>query len=1030
MEYGGVRNLRELNWNEFRVLDAWRIMPYLYMHRLHSVQLIGEFVRRCSPSEVAGLNAQLSRLKIAEDIVWIEVQAHYIQLDEEKITADQMKNPNIHEWNRYMKEIKPRLEFRRSMYLDGKVRVAIPITKLVDISIQKRVTLQGNLYFRDLNVGVNDTVYLYMYNLRYQSPTFEVKGVWVASKNATDELLDYFLFKKNVKEVLLFKTYVNNKRDLYISGMQKPPMVDHNYMSIDSRIISCKLDDKAKATILKKQNREKPTLISKENISVGTDSITNLMMGVQTQTLETINTKELKSYEKLNNLKAIEYYISQKQQLNKYKNKVNIYQDLGYIIIEQLIETGKELKYILKVIFGEDKTIELLNSGKQEIIQAMQENIADVIDIKLSRDLGLSTILKHPQYNLLEIIRDNPYLLLYVTDITIEDVDRIYSIMYGKEDLDSYWNNERLKSLVYYYTVGRGTKEINSYGEVFYSYDLIKKSVQKKFFKSDLTDIEISTYAMTLNGYIDFKERKDYTYIKETVDEIMQKMCYIQTIQGKEYVIGIQLLELERELNKEVKRLMSNRNTLITEVDSISALTRIQGVEMTVEQKNSYKLLNQGVSALIGGAGKGKTQTLAYLVDILESKNNIEYVLLATTNKASARVTECTKKKCKTVHSYLNISDDSAIDMWSYESLISKKREDKEVNSKEKVIIVDEASMLSNALILMLLKTMKGNERLLLVGDIKQLPAISTGKPLMDLIQYIPTVELTVSFRSKYSIISDNANNYVETNKPLLTDGHYSIQNVPENRLQVALENVLYDLNNRGYYLKDTQIITPVAKSKYTWGTKAINSYIQSYMNQNGLNQRKVLVGKGAETYNLCVNDKVIQTKNVTKIGYQKEHTVYKSIGKIHINNGDIGYIEDITRNIDVRSEFIEVVTKEKVNMAYHIIVKYESIEQGEYYVFYSIPNAIERGLDLCITYSDLDLAYALTVHKMQGTQAKNIIFLIYPIAKDYFINRNMVYTALTRAEENVYVLGDIQELYRARARNILEKRLSVYDVL
>lgn len=400
----------------------------------------------------------------------------------------------------------------------------------------------------------------------------------------------------------------------------------------------------------------------------------------------------------------------------------------------------------------------------------------------------------------------------------------------------------------------------------------------------------------------------------------------------------------------------------------------IDGFPITEEQMQILKnICNNNLNLLVGYAGSGKTYSTKALINMLDD-NMITYMLMSPTGKASKVLAKNTKRNASTIHRGL-----------SY-----KPQEGFEYNENNKlpydVIIIDEYSMVDIFLLRDLLRAIDYNSKIVFIGDPAQIPSVSMGNVAFDMLQskMISTSLLTKVFRYGEGGLSYVATKiregkkYLENNNSLQTYGNnkdYTFINVAQEN-SIKYVNKLYSkLLNNGNTIDDIMVLTSMNKGEY--GTVKINSSIQELVNPktNDTNEIKVLRNK--EEVIFRTNDKVMQIKNNYKSRdcySEKEHPVF---------NGDVGTIETISNN--------------------KIIVNFDG-----YYIEY------EKG-DL----DQLNLAYCLTIHKSQGSQAKNII-LVTPKAHKFFLDRNLLYVAVTRAEKTLYHIGttDVIECAIKKSQN------------
>ena len=385
-------------------------------------------------------------------------------------------------------------------------------------------------------------------------------------------------------------------------------------------------------------------------------------------------------------------------------------------------------------------------------------------------------------------------------------------------------------------------------------------------------------------------------------------------------------------------------------------------IELAEQQKNAILgALKNKIHIITGGAGTGKSTIINVLLNTWE--NHTEKVALAApTGRAAKRLSEITKHPASTLHSLLQTT---AAEIVSTKIFVSSLDAD--------VIIVDEASMIDTPLFMVLLKAIPDKAHLILVGDIDQLPSVGAGNILHDLIasEYIPVTRLTEIFRqSAASKIIQYAHDVRIGNYPQIvnskdSDCFFMPQNNAQEALDLLGELVLKRLPNTYNFdsLKDIQVISPMNKGAL--GTKVINQYLQQAINPN-IHDSKKHFKFGDMIY--AIGDKVIQTKN----NYDK-----------NVFNGDIGYITRIDKEDNLHW------------------IDFEGRE-------------VEFKLTDC---TELDLAYAISVHKYQGSESPAVILFLSE-AHFMLLSRNLLYTAMTRGKKLLIMLGSQKAIHLAVSNN------------
>lgn len=394
------------------------------------------------------------------------------------------------------------------------------------------------------------------------------------------------------------------------------------------------------------------------------------------------------------------------------------------------------------------------------------------------------------------------------------------------------------------------------------------------------------------------------------------------------------------------------------------------GIELVEEQKEAVRsVLSYGVTVITGGPGTGKTTTINAILHMLE-KAGEDVLLAAPTGRAAKRMSEATGMEAQTIHRLLEINymrEDSNKQMFN-------KNEDNPLEAD--VIIVDEMSMVDITLMNALMKAVVEGQRLILIGDADQLPSVGAGNVLKDIIRSgrIHTVRLIQIFRqaSKSAIVM-NAHRINKGEYPVCnekgTDFFFMKRGVQDEVKSTIIELIKTRLPKyQGFdSLKDIQILAPMRKGVV--GVNELNKAIQDAINPfHELKPEKEYRGMIFRE-----GDKVMQIKN-------NYNTPWKILGKTGmpieegtgVFNGDCGIITSIKEEMEIL-----VVTFDDQK-----VVEYEFSQLDE-----------------------LELAYAVTIHKSQGSEYPVVIIPVHS-GPPMLLNRNLLYTAVTRAKKLVVAVG------------------------
>lgn len=416
--------------------------------------------------------------------------------------------------------------------------------------------------------------------------------------------------------------------------------------------------------------------------------------------------------------------------------------------------------------------------------------------------------------------------------------------------------------------------------------------------------------------------------------------------------------------------LMSGAGTEQTQSFSKTVLRQISDQEeklgfryAELQREAILKAATEPVFILTGGPGTGKTTTINGMIKCFEFLEK-DIMLAAPTGRAAKRLSEVTGKEAKTIHRLLEV-DPSAPAKF-------KHNENNKLDCD--VIILDEVSMVDINLFKNLLVALKTSAKIILVGDSDQLPSVGAGNILNDMIQsgMVSCVCLNKVFRqAAQSLIVTNAHNIIKGKMPVIDscDNDFFFIRCGNNMLSKV--NELYSERLPKAYgyspFEDIQIISPSKKGRF--GTYAINEYLRDSSNPPADNKPEVKI----KSIILRKGDKVIQTKNNYDIVWKKD--TREGTG---VFNGDIGCIYDINK----KEQIIYVLFDDKL-----AAFTYESAE-------------------------DLELAYAITVHKSQGSEY-NAVILVLGDLFDRLYFRNLLYTAVTRAKKQLIILGDEEKIRR-----------------
>ena len=403
---------------------------------------------------------------------------------------------------------------------------------------------------------------------------------------------------------------------------------------------------------------------------------------------------------------------------------------------------------------------------------------------------------------------------------------------------------------------------------------------------------------------------------------------------------------------------------------TISKIVKEQDIILDELQKEAVlEAIRHGVSVITGGPGTGKTTTINTLIRFFDERG-LDILLAAPTGRAAKRMQEATGYEAKTIHRLLEVSGNSSED----ERRVYFEKNDENPLEAD-VIIIDEMSMVDIMLMRSLLKAITVGTRLVMVGDVDQLPSVGCGQVLRDIInsQAFHVVHLEHIFRqAEESDIVVNAHKINKGQSISLGTKSKDFLFLERSDSSVIYKHMIELIKDRlPRYVEatayDIQVLTPMKKG--TLGVEALNPILQQYLNPPDRTKRECTIGERL----FREGDKVMQTKNNYQLNWeiQGRHGIKIDEGQ-GVYNGDTGVI----KCIDSINQIVTVMYDENKQVDYNF-----------------------SGLD------EIELAYAITVHKSQGSEYPAVILPILSGPR-MLLNRNLLYTAVTRAKRCVTILG------------------------
>ncbi|AUB31520.1 SF1B family DNA helicase RecD2 [Spiroplasma floricola] len=588
--------------------------------------------------------------------------------------------------------------------------------------------------------------------------------------------------------------------------------------------------------------------------------------------------------------------------------------------------------------FGDNKILDIFieNNLKMEFLNSLQREFEDSNIIE--------DILKNDFYNYANINKLQPFF----------EVDRV-ALTFGIEENDekriSWYASEYVKEILF--------REGNTYT----SLEELTKKLKQQF---NLPDKELYNKLLFAKNekILYFKNEKIYT--KESYED--------------EQYIAKELSTLLNKSNSFVKRFDFQEK--ISEVEKfISLRSGIENFKYNEEQIDAIKkFIDNDISIITGGPGTGKTTVITGIIKIYELiYNDSNFAITAPTGRAAGKIKDDSGYKTSTIHRLLQYSGND----------IFEANEEKPIYKN--LVVIDECSMIDNHLFASLLKGVKGIKKLLLVGDIEQLPSVNYGNLYQDLIEcnQFKTTRLIKNNRQKTN--KGELNSIIEISNAIKNEtiNDFDFENstnvnfvFSKDYSQVVniLKETYLNLNPSKLeeQLNEIQIIAPMYKDQL--GIDNINSIIQNLINPA---TSKVYKRFDAE---FRVNDKVMYIEN---------DPIFE------LSNGDVGYIKELNF-IGDKLKTAKVVFNER------------EIEMGN------------------SSFQKIKLSYACSIHKTQGSEYRNTILVLdgNNRASNFILNKKMLYTAITRAKEQLIIISDNNLFIKSCYKNAKERLTTLKETI
>lgn len=628
-----------------------------------------------------------------------------------------------------------------------------------------------------------------------------------------------------------------------------------------------------------------------------------------------------------------------------------------------------------RIIEEEPERLAEVKGVSKRIAREIAEQVEEKKDVRDAmiylQKYGISNTLAVKIYQkygmgLYKVMQENPYKLAEdVSGIGFRIADEIASKIGIHTDSDY-----RIRSGILYTLMQAGLS-----GHIYLPEQLLlQKAAQMLELEPKQIQPQIDNLAM---------DRKIVIKLKENGDET-EKCIYSTTSYYAELNCARMLYELQQAFEGADRLTMVEKDRLDKKVRQ---LEKESGMELdNLQRKAVLEAIENGIFILSGGPGTGKTTTINMMIRYFEDEG-CDIFLAAPTGRAAKRMTEATGFEAKTVHRLLELNGGTS------EEDRNASFERNDMNPLEAdVIIIDEMSMVDIYLFQALLKAITPGTRLIMVGDRNQLPSVGPGQVLKDLMESsaFATEILTTIFRQAgESDIVMNAH-LINEGKQIALDNKSkdffflerdNVNVIYKHTIQLITEKMPRYVNASPY---DIQVLTPMRKGAL--GVEVLNGILQQYLNPPSPEKIQITHGDGI----LRLGDKVMQIKNNYQIEWEIVNKYGIAIDKGQgVFNGDVGIIKEINET------------------AKTLVVEYDDYKRVTYPL---------NELD------EIELAYAITIHKSQGSEYPAVIMPLLTGPKMLF-NRNLLYTGVTRAKNCVTILGSRETVAQMIANENEQKR-------
>lgn len=630
----------------------------------------------------------------------------------------------------------------------------------------------------------------------------------------------------------------------------------------------------------------------------------------------------------------------------------------------------------LRIIEEEPERLAEIKGISQRMAMEISDSVTAKRDMRNAmmflQDYGISMALAVKIYNqygasVYTILRENPYRLADdITGVGFKIADEIARKAGISADSDF-----RIRSGIMYTLV-----QAAGNGHIYLPYEELVSQLEV-LLDTHVDDIDRQLVDLSIDKKIVVKELSDYN-TEDIAKDTSRRIIYGASYYYMEMAVAYALKALDVSVKIDEKSVL----------DRIHRIEKNEDIELDDMQRNAVlQAVSSGLLVVTGGPGTGKTTTINTIIRYFEGEG-MEIRLGAPTGRAAKRMTEATGCEAQTIHRMLELS--GAPEDGKTASFM--RNEDNPIDAD--VIIIDEMSMVDIFLMNSLLKAITAGTRLILVGDVNQLPSVGPGNVLRDIIdsERFTVVKLTKIFRqAKESDIIVNAHKINDGEKfpigPTSKDFIFIKREEANNVLGAMITLISQKLPK---YVDaqpfDIQVLTPTRKGLL--GVERLNTVLQEYLNPKDTGKQEK---EGSSTL-FREGDKVMQIKNNYQLEWETRGKNGIAVDRgMGVFNGDMGVIDNI-------NFYTEKVT-----------VKFDD----DRYVEYPF-----KQID------ELELAYAVTVHKSQGSEYPAVVIPLLSGPR-MLMNRNILYTAVTRAKKCVCIVGTEEVFYGMVDNTNEQKRYS-----